>query len=99
MGFWITFGFFGLLFVPLAIMFICCGATAKNKIGGAIFCLVFWILFAGGLTLDTLNKEAKWNNGYCDCGTHWELRGASKSRNGTVTKYYVCENCHIEIEI
>jgi hypothetical protein len=97
--FWFTFGFFGLLCVPLIIMFLVCGADRKHKLGGAIAVIIFWVAFSGGLWLDGKGKADKWNNGYCECGTHWELRGATKSRNGVETKYYVCENCYKEIQI
>ena len=97
MIFWISFGFFGLICVPLIIMFLVCGVDLKHKLGGAIAVLIFWFIVAGGFTLDSLGKKDAWNGGYCDCGTHWELRGATKSRTGTETKYYSCPNCYAEI--
>ena len=45
-----------------------------------------------------INQKA-WNEGYCECGTHWELKGATKVKNGSTTKYYACPNCFEEIEI
>ena len=97
MTFWSIFGLIGILCVPLIIMFLVCGIGLKRKIGGALAILIFWFLFSGALVLDETNKADNWNGGYCECGTHWELRGATKSRTGTETKYYACPNCHAEI--
>ena len=95
--FWLTFGFFGIICVPFIIMFLVCGVDLKHKLGGAIAVLVFWLIFSAGLAADSSMKKEDWNNGYCECGTHWELRGASKSRTGNETKYYQCPNCYTEI--
>lgn len=95
--FWIILGTFGLIFLPLIIMFIVCGADTAHKVWGAIACLFLWLILAGGLTLDGMGKADDWNGGYCNCGTHWELRGATKNRHGNETKYYACPNCYAEI--
>ena len=94
---WFVFGGMGLVFLPLTIMFLVGGADWQHKIGGAVVCLFFWALMGGGLYLDSLMKNDAWNGGYCECGTHWELRGASNSRTGNETKYYQCPNCYAEI--
>lgn len=99
MEFLITFGFFGLMFLPLMLMFIFEGADIQHKVGGAIFSLAFWILISGALYFQEEGNAERWNDGYCECGTHWELKGVNKSRNGTETKYYACDNCFKEIEI
>ena len=99
MNFWITFAFFGLIAIPLIIVLLICGANLKYKLGGAFAVLVFWFILAGSLTLDASIKEERWNGGFCECGEHWTLAGGSKSRNGTETKYYRCDNCHNEITI
>lgn len=95
--FWLSFGLFGLVCVPFIIMFLVCGVDLKHKLGGAVVVLFFWLLVSGGLALDSKGKQEAWNGGYCECGTHWELRGASKSRTGNETKYYQCPNCYAEI--
>lgn len=97
LSFWISLGLFGILGLPFIIMFLLGGVDLKHKLGGAIGVLIFCLIFAGGITLDGMNKADSWNGGYCECGTHWELRGASKSRTGNETKYYACPNCHAEI--
>ena len=96
--FWLVFGLFGLLFVPIIIMFIALGVDKKHKIVGALICFAIWWIFSLGLFFDAKSDAQVWNGGYCDCGTHWELRGASKDRYGHETKYYSCPNCHAEIE-
>ena len=95
--FLIIFGAFGLMCIPFIIMFLVCGVDLEHKLCGAAVVLIFWFLVAGGLTLDSKGKQDAWNGGYCECGTHWELRGASKSRTGNETKYYQCPNCYAEI--
>lgn len=53
-----------------------------------------------GLAVIQANVNQKvWNEGYCECGHHWELKGATKVKNGGTTKYYACPNCFKEIEI
>lgn len=94
---WFVFGGMGLVFLPLTILFLVGGADWQHKIGGAVVCLFFWALMSGGLYLDSSMKDDAWNGGYCECGSHWELRGASKSRTGNETKYYQCPNCYAEI--
>ena len=97
MEFCIIFGILGLVGVPFIILFLVGGVDLKHKLGGALVVLMFWLLAAGGLTLDSKGKQEAWNGGYCECGTHWELRGATKSRTGNETKYYQCPNCYAEI--
>ena len=82
------------------IIFVCLDAeTLKGKIIGTIIVIIFWLAFSFGLWGEAKYESMVWNGGYCDCGEHWELRGASKSRMGTETKYYSCPNCHTEIQI
>lgn len=90
-------GILGAVFVPAIIMFLVCGVDAKHKIGGALICLFFWAIMSGGIALDISIKADTWNNGYCNCGHHWELAGATKTRSGSTTKYYYCPNCYAEI--
>lgn len=94
----IAFGVLGIMFGMIAVMFLVCGVDWKHKIIGALVCIGLWLLMSGGIYIDATIKSKVWNNGYCECGGHWELRGASESHNGTVTKYYVCPNCYTEIE-
>jgi hypothetical protein len=93
----VVFGLLGLFFIPTILFFIVCGVDAAHKIGGALVCLAFWILMTTGLCIESSVNEKAWNGGYCECGTHWELSGVAKSRNGSTTKYYSCPNCYAEI--
>ena len=87
--FCITLGICALMLVPF-------GALMKGW-KGALVALLIASAISGLITSDYEYKKAEWNGGMCDCGTHWELRGAAKSRTGTETKYYACPNCHREI--
>lgn len=99
MNFWIIFGGIGLFAIPTILLFICCGVDAKHKICGFLVVIIFWFIFAGGLYFQEQGNNERWNNGFCECGQHWELSGVNKSRNGTETKYYTCPDCYKEIEI
>ena len=98
-GFWVIFGFLGLVFLPCIVLFVSSGETAKSKIGSALVCICFWFVFAGGIYFQEAGNAERWNDGYCECGQHWELKGVSKTRNGSETKYYSCPECFKEIEI
>ena len=98
-NFLVTFGFMGLLFLPIIILFLVGGVDLKHKLGGFFVCLAFWVVFAGGISIQSNHNKDLWNNGYCECGTHWELRAANKTKNGSETKYYSCPECHNEIQL
>lgn len=98
MNFWIVFGFLGLVALPCLALPISFGEDWKEKLFGCGIVIVLWLAFAyAGAFGQDVNAD-KWNDGYCECGTHWELRGASQYRSSH-TKYYVCPECHAEIEI
>ena len=99
MFFWIIFGVVGLIAIPVAIFFALCGVDAEHKIGGVVIVVIFWFIISGGLYFQEQGNTERWNNGFCECGQHWELRAVTKSRTGSETKHYVCPDCHIEIEI
>lgn len=99
MNFWIIFAVVGLIAVPMVILFACVGVDAEHKIGGVVAVIVFWFVLAGGIYFQNKDNSEKWNNGFCECGQHWELRAVTRTRNGTERKYYVCPDCYIEIEI
>ena len=94
----IAFGCLGIVFGMMAVMFLVCGADKKHKIIGALVCVGFWLLMSGGLYLDASLDADAWNGGYCECGTHWELAGATTTKHGQTIKYYSCPNCYAEIE-
>ena len=94
----VVFGITGIIFIPLILTFLFCGVDKAHKIGGAIAVALIWIVLALGLFYECEANEEAWNNGFCECGTHWELKGVSKDR-GFETKYYACPNCYTEIEI
>ena len=96
--FWICFGFMGLLFVPAILMFLICGCTRGNKIGGAIGCLVFWLLISGAMYGEAEYDTNTYNNGVCIvCEGEYKFSGATKYRTSH-HYYYTCENCDHTIE-
>lgn len=82
----ITVGLFSLFCVPF-------GALAKGW-KGAIISLLVATAIGGALTADYAYKEHEWNNGICvECGGEYKFKSAAKSRNGSETRYYTCEDC------
>lgn len=98
MNFWIAFGFLGLFAVPCLVLALEFGEGWKEKMFGSCIILVIWLTVACGTAFGHDINAEKWNDGYCKCGTHWELKGASQYRSSH-TKYYACPNCYAEIEI
>ena len=97
--FWICFGFMGLLFVPAILMFLICGCTRGNKIGGAIGCLVFWLLISGAMYGESEYDFNTYNNGVCIvCEGEYKFSGATKYRTSH-HYYYTCEDCDHTIEL
>ena len=64
-----------------------------------VLTLIIVAIGIGGAVVQAKNNQKKWNDGHCECGHHWELKGATKIKNGGTTKYYACPNCFEEIEI
>ena len=64
-----------------------------------VITLAIILVAVGGAILQAITNQEVWNEGYCECGTHWELKGVAKAKNGSTTKYYDCPNCFEEIEI
>lgn len=96
--FWIVFALYGILAIPCIVLAISFNDEWKERLFGCAVILVIWLTLSVGCSFaEDVNAE-KWNDGYCQCGTHWELRGASQYRSSH-TKYYVCPDCHAEIEI
>ena len=86
LGFWIFFGFLFIVFVPFGYL--------ANKWTGAFVALIIAIVISGLFALDSENKRIEWNNGICNqCGGKYKFEGAAKSRTGTETLYYICEDC------
>jgi hypothetical protein len=96
--FLIGFGALGLAFVPCILIFLAGGADKKHRIVGAIVCFCIWLIASGAVYFKAETNAKAWNDGYCDCGTHWELVAVSKSHGtGSTIKYYFCPNCYAEI--
>ena len=94
----VVFGITSIIFIPLILIFIFCGVDKAHKIGGTVVVVLIWIVFTLGLFCEEKANEESWNQGFCECGTHWELKGVSKGIRHEV-KYYACPNCYSEIEI
>ena len=72
----------------------------KGVLLGIATAIIFAFVFADGMILDTMEKDSKWNGGYCpNCGVHWIPYGASDTDLGSRTKYYYCPECFKEIQL
>lgn len=98
MNFWIIFGLLGLIFIPVGSIFIIGGVDKAHKIGGTVVVIILWFLMSFGIWSQNAANTKTWNDGFCECGTHWELTAVSEYR-ASVTKYYTCPDCHSEIKI
>lgn len=99
MNFWVVFALCGFMATPCIAMAIGFGDGIKGKIKATLVCIVGWFIISGAMWGQHTYNEEIWNEGYCECGSHWELEGVTRTKFGGKTKYYVCPNCFIEIEI
>lgn len=98
-NFLICFGVMGLMFFPFMLMFLLCAGSRSNKIGGALFCLIFWLAFAGAITAEAKWDADLWNNGICSvCEGKYKFSSASQYRTSH-HYYYTCEDCDHTIEL
>ena len=98
-AFWICFGILGLMFIPAILLFLICGCTWGNKIGGAIICLLFWFAVSGAVYAQDKWDNEMWNNGICSvCEGEYNFSGATQYRTSH-HYYYTCENCDHTIEL
>lgn len=98
-AFWFCFGFMGLMFVPLILMFLICGCSWGNKIGGAVFCLLFWFAISGAMYAENSHDHEMWNSGVCSvCEGEYNFSGATEYRTSH-HYYYTCDDCGHTIEI
>ena len=98
--FWICFAF-GLILGGVIGTLVWGGVGGKKGVvAGIITTVLFAFVFAGGMTLDSMERDNKWNGGYCpNCEVHWIPFGASDTDFGTKSKYYYCPECLKEIQL
>ena len=98
--FWICFAF-GLILGGVIGTLVWGGMGGKKgAVSGIITAVLFAFVFAGGMTLDSMERDSKWNGGYCpNCEVHWIPFGASDTDFGTKSKYYYCPECFKEIQL
>ena len=72
----------------------------KGALIGIAVALITAIVFGGGIYLDSMERDSKWNGGYCpNCEVHWTPFGVSDTDFGTKSKYYYCPECFKEIQL
>lgn len=98
--FWICF-VFGLIIGGVLGTFVWLGMEGKKgALVGTVVAVLFAFVFASGMALDSMERDSKWNGGYCpNCEEHWIPFGASDTDFGSKSKYYYCPECFKEIEL
>lgn len=72
----------------------------KQSISIVAFILAILLMLFTTTLCRTYNNEKAWNDGYCECGTHWELVSTARKKSSmSIIKYYICPDCYNEIEI
>lgn len=92
--FLLAFICFSIIFVGLAVL----ASSSTDRRESICAGLILALLVSAAGTVLTYKNEELWNDGYCECGTQWELVSVTRYKLAT-TKYYHCPNCHNEIEI
>ena len=88
----ITLGvFMGMLIVELMLEY-------SNPIIKWIVGIIIAVAIGCGLgtliTLDNINDDKAWNNGYCtECNGNYKLISVVDNRNGSDEYYYSCDKC------
>ena len=89
----------GLIGLPIGLIFAIERDTWRGKVLSFIIC--YSIFFGVGvlLGLDYANDCDTFNNGVCaQCGGDYRMSGATKTRMGSETFYYTCQDCGRTIE-
>lgn len=98
MNFLMSLGIFGIVWGLILVLFVVCSSDTTRKICAVIICVAFWLLMSIFTHSNVSTKLEVWNDGYCECGTHWELVDVVTYKNGGTVKYYSCPECYAEIE-
>lgn len=92
----------GVFFVFLGLFVVCRnawnGSTLWDWIREFLVVLAISAAIGGLMCLDAKMNEEIWNDGICDCGGQYELVSVTKSRMGSKTFYYLCDDCQTCIE-
>lgn len=70
----------------------------SNIISIILFIMFIVILIVSAAKCSNDEYEKKWNNGYCECGGHWQYEQAVGHQYRT-TYIYKCDNCGRRIEV
>ena len=65
----------------------------KKVVVAIIVALAIGFGISGLFALERKGDEIAWNNGYCECGTKWELVDIEHLKNSGELYYYGCDNC------
>ena len=89
----------GIIGLPICLIVAMGQDTWRGKVLSFIIC--YSIFFGVGvlLGLDYANDCDTFNNGVCvQCGGEYRMSGATKTRMGSETFYYTCQDCGLTIE-
>lgn len=101
MDFLICFLIFGLV-IGGFVGFLWQGLFTKwyTKLAVVLSCIcIFGLVSSIGITNQAKADIDSWNNGYCQCGTHWKLVDIVYAKFDGYSYYYQCDNCFNIIRI
>lgn len=89
----------GLIGLPVGLVIAIGRDTWWGKVLSFVICCAIFFGFGAMVGQEHVNDRDTFNNGVCvQCGGEYHMSGATKTRMGSETFYYTCQNCGWTIE-
>lgn len=89
----------GIIGLPVGLLIAISRDHWWSKLLALIICCAIFFGFGCMLGQEGVNDRDTFNNGVCvQCGGEYRMSGATRTRMGSETFYYTCENCGWTIE-
>ena len=89
----------GLIGLPVGLVIAIGRDTWWGKLLALIICCAIFFGFGCGIGQESVNDHNTFNNGVCvQCGGEYRMSGATRTRMGSETFYYTCQDCGWTIE-
>lgn len=83
----------GLLGLPVGLVIAIGRDHWWSKILAIVICCGIFFGFGCMFGQEHTNDVDKFNNGVCQCGGEYRMSGATRTRMGSETFYYTCQDC------